>query len=421
MASAFLGGAKNRLLPASIPFRFFASASIFHVVAWITLGVGATNLPGFTGGPGANLASLHLLTLGVMTMSVMGASYQLLPVATGKPISRKWAIKWSFWLFTPGVLVLSWGMYEYSPMALYLGSGAVGIGLLIFTLLTAINLSRALSAMPVVTAHGWGAIAALPALVVLGILLVIDFETGILANHQKIAGTHMILAIFGFLGLFVFGFSQILIPMFLLSRSLPARLGWFELIISTTAILSATIANLMEYDRLLLFSLLLALIACLSYLRLMQTALQTAMRKRQGLSFIIIRTSWGLLIIAMITGLAVFLDAPIANGMTLFGFLLLAGWLLTFLMAILQRIMPFLASMHAIGKNRSPPLLSQLTPQRPLIIHAICHFCAIIACSIGIVLNSPTLIQLGSILGVAGALTFTYFTGFIIWQLTHIN
>ena len=36
-AGAFLGGATSRLLPASIPFRFFGAAVAYHLLAWLAL------------------------------------------------------------------------------------------------------------------------------------------------------------------------------------------------------------------------------------------------------------------------------------------------------------------------------------------------------------------------------------------------
>ena len=44
LAATFLGGAKSRLLPASIPFRFFIAAAIFHVAMWLALIAGFTVL-----------------------------------------------------------------------------------------------------------------------------------------------------------------------------------------------------------------------------------------------------------------------------------------------------------------------------------------------------------------------------------------
>ncbi len=47
LAATFLGGAKSRLLPPSIPLRFFAAAAAFHLVMWIILFVGASQRRAF--------------------------------------------------------------------------------------------------------------------------------------------------------------------------------------------------------------------------------------------------------------------------------------------------------------------------------------------------------------------------------------
>lgn len=417
LAATFLGSAKNRLLPASIPFRYFASAVGFQMLAWLVLIFASDELPGFAGGPGLLLATLHLLTLGVLVTTVMGASYQLLPVATRKPLLRKWPTKLSFWLFVPGTLVLAWGMVDTSTWALHAGGTGVGGGLLVFGLLTADNLRRARSAMPIVSAHGWGAVVALLGFVVFGLSLVVDFKTGFLADRQMITASHMVLAVFGFMGLLAFGFSHVLIPMFVLSRTLPVRLGWAEFGLSLVAISLATIGVLTQNDLVVALAIVVGLAASFAYLWLMRSAFRTSMRKRLGLSFIVIRTSWGLLILALLVGLVVSLGVPIPNGMTLFGFLLLVGWLLSFLTGILQRIMPFLASMHVVGKGGRPPLLSELTADRPLLIHAVCHFTAIALCSAGIVLDAPLIVKAGAVIGLVGAIAFAIFAGFVVRRI----
>ena len=38
VAGAFLGGASGRLLPASVPLRFFGAAVGYHVLGWLVLG-----------------------------------------------------------------------------------------------------------------------------------------------------------------------------------------------------------------------------------------------------------------------------------------------------------------------------------------------------------------------------------------------
>lgn len=417
LASISMGVSKDRLLPASLPFRFFAAATAFHILAWAMLLWGVEDLAGFSGGPGLILASLHLLTLGVLAMSAMGAAYQLLPVATGQAIGRHWPIKISFWLFAPGTLLLSLGMIDADRALLYLGSFGVGAGLLIFAWLTAGNLWRARAAMPVVTAHGWAALFALLLLFAMGLLLIGDFDNSYLASRQEIAVAHMIVAIFGFMGLLIFGFSQILVPMFTLSRALPTGPGWFELTISALAITLGAAGALSDNEAMMLAAIILGLGGAITHLWLMKIAFQTRMRKRLGLSFVLIRLSWAMLVIGLLTGLAVMANVPIANGVNLAVFVLLAGWLLTFLAGILQRIMPFLASMHTISQGGKPPLLSELTAERPLMVHALCHCGAVALCATGIILEMPLFVQLSAIAGLVGAVAFATFAAYILLRV----
>jgi hypothetical protein len=411
-----LGGAKDRLLPASVPFRFFIAATGFNALAWLALLFGAEQAPGFLGGPGIVLAAIHLLTLGVLVMTAMGASLQLLPVATRQPMLRVWPARLCFWLYTPGTLALAIGMIDASPVLLFGGSIGVCAGLLVFAILMTDNLLRAAS-MPVVAAHGWGALAALVGFAGLGLSLVVDFTAGFLFDHQVVAIAHMVLATFGFMGLLAFGFSHVLIPMFALSRALPARYGWLELGLAVAAILLAVIGVLTDERTTLAAGMILGLAASTAYLWLMRMALRSRMRKRLDLSFVVMKISWVLLIVGLVTGLAVLFEAPVPNGAALFGFLVLAGWLLTFLMGVLQRIMPFLASMHAAGKRGTPPLLSDLTSEGPLKIHAACHLAALAACSVGLVLDAPLVVALGAALGFVGAIAFAVFASLVVIRI----
>ncbi len=416
LPAAFLGGARSRLLPASVPFRYFFAAVLFHILAWLVLLAGADDLPEYAGGPGLVLAAVHLLTLGVLAMTAMGAAFQLLPVATRQPLIRIWPVRIAFWLFAPGTLLLAWGMLDAAPLPLFLGGGGVLSALLIFALLTADNLRRAAS-LPVVAAHGWGALAALTGLGVLGGLLLADFSAGFLSDRTGTVAAHMVLAVFGFMGLLAFGFSHVLIPMFALSRSMPPRLGWIELVLSAGAVILGAAGSLLDNVVLRWMALAAGFAGVAAYLWLMRAALKARMRKRLGLSFILIRVSWGLLAVVLLLLPAILSGVTVPGGTVLFGFLALAGWLLTFLLGILQRIMPFLASMHAAGKGGMPPLLSELTAETPLRLHALCHGVAVLAVAAGIVLGSVPLVRIGAVSGLAGAVSFAVFAAFILFRL----
>jgi hypothetical protein len=416
LAASFLGGARSRLLPASLPFRYFAAAAGFHVLAWLVLLIAADELPAFTGGPGMVLAAVHLLTLGVLVMTAMGAAFQLLPVATRRPLAQVWPARLGFWLLAPGTLVLAFGMATAGEAAMYAGAGSVIASLVVFAVVVGGNLRRA-GDMPVVAAHGWGAIVSLAIFAGLGLALIADFGIGFLPDHQSVARAHLISAGFGFMGLLVFGFSHVLIPMFALSRTLSARLGWLEFWLAAAACALATAVALMDRPIGLAVAAVIGLCASGVYLWLMRTALRTGMRKRLGLSFILVKLSWGALVLSLVLGLALALGAPITNGASLFGFILLAGWLLTFLTGILQRIMPFLASMHAAGQGGKPALLSELTADLPLKVHAGCHIGAVVLCSAGITMDTALLVRLGAAFGLAGALAFAAFASFVLIRL----
>jgi hypothetical protein len=406
-AGAFLGGARSRLLPASLPFRFFAAATAFHVAFWAVLVAAAPDLADFVGGPGPVLAAVHLLTLGVLAMTAIGAALQLLPVATRQPIGALWPIRLMWWLYVPGVAVLAAGMATGRHEAMLAGGALVATGLAIYGVLLADNLRRA-RGMATVVAHAWAALAALALLAVAGIALVVDLQAGFLADHAAWAALHMLIATYGFMGLLALGFSYILVPMFALSPAPSSRLGLSSLTLALAGLAAAGGGLLAPSGALQVLGAALGLGAAALYLRAMAIVLKTRMRKQLGPSFILVRAAWGFLPASLVLGLVLALGLPVPRGPALFGFALLGGWLLTFLVAILQRIVPFLASMHA-GRHRPPPLVSALTPERPLRVHFGCHFVALALVGAGIVGGEGEIVRLGAVAGLVGALAFALF------------
>lgn len=412
--AVFLGGAKSRLLPMSVPFRFFAAASLFHVLMWVALFADAGNGISFRGGFGPTLAAVHLLTLGVLTMTAAGASVQLLPVATRRPIAAVWPIKLLFWILAPGLLALAAGMYSGWPAALAAGSGMVTVALALLAILLGDNLRRSAS-LPIVSAFGWAALLSLVLLTAFGIALIIDYAKTMLPDHGAAALVHLILAGFGFMGLLAIGFSYVLVPMFALAGSPDSRLSAAVLIIAAGAILAGAIGAWGRNTAMLTAATLGGLVAGAIHLAQMRGILKSGMRKRLGLSFVLVRTAWSMIPLTLIAGIATLGGHGGPNDITLFGFLLLFGWLLTFLLAILQRIMPFLASMHAArAPGQPPPQMSLLSSSWPLRLHAGCHLAALAAIAIAIALDNATLAKAGTATGLLGSLAFLWFTADVI-------
>ena len=415
-AGAFLGSAKSRLLPASVPFRFFVAAQACHILLWLALIIAAADFTRFRGGTGPALASVHLLTIGVLTLTAIGAAVQLLPVATVKPLAAVWPIRLAFWLLLPGVAALIAGMAIVDVTLMIGGALACTLGLGLFAALLAANLRRA-GSMPVVSAYGWAAFGSLILLVALGVALALDNSSGFLSDHAGVALAHMILGGLGFMGMLALGFSHILVPMFALSNSPKTSLAWSGFVAALAAIVLGVAGALLAVNALLITACMVGVIAAALHLWLMQTVLTSGIRKRLGLSFVLVRVSWAMLALTPLIGIAALQGWAGEGAPTLFGLIMLGGWLMTFLFGVLQRILPFLASMHVTRASGGPPLLTDLGGATPLRIHAACHLAALAGLAVAIAIDNPLLAAGAALIGFGGALAFAAYVGGILKAL----
>src|SRR4029079_16810681 len=104
------------------------------------------------------------------TTTAIGASLQLLPVATRQAVRSRHAPALVFWLYTPGVAAAALGLGLPPVPLLAAGAILIAIALAIYAVLLAHNLLGA-RGMPAVIAHVWVAWIALPIVVVVAPLL----------------------------------------------------------------------------------------------------------------------------------------------------------------------------------------------------------------------------------------------------------
>jgi hypothetical protein len=400
------GNAKGRLLPPDVPFRFFAAAIVSNVLAWLAFLVFCEEA--LQGLSLAATGALHLATLGVLATTAVGASFQLLPVATKRPVRSVALCKLTFWLLVPGTALFAAGLVSGIPRLAEAGGGLAALGLLLYLGLLIDNL-RAVADLPQVTRHAWVAVASLGLLVLLGVTLAANLAHGFLGERTGIALAHGILAAYGFMGMMVMGLSYILIPMFALAPApspaqalLSARLGG-------AAVMLAALGALADLRALLALAALLGLGAFAVYLRAMKSVISQRMRRQMGFFFKPIFAGWFFIAVSLLIGLLLALGAlPPAMG-PLFAFALVAGGLVTFLLGVLQRIMPFLASMHCAGPNGRTPTLSQLADERLVKAHFWIHLAALILVFAGLAHGWIWPLKIGSALGLLGALVFAAF------------
>lgn len=405
----FLGGAKGRLLPAALIFRYFASAVFFHALAWIALFFAAPALITFGGGLGWPLAALHLITVGVLVMTAVATSLQLLPVASRQAVSaQQWPYDLVWTLLNLGVIALACGMAWQLPTWLLAGAAAVALALLIYLVLLLQNL-RGARGMPLVLAHCWAAALSLLVLVGSGAALASAYSGFDLFERQTALTLHLTFGGYGFMGMLVLGFSYILVPMFALSSNPALRWSYLSLALALLA-LALVLLNVTEVlpASALTLAIVAAALALGIHVTLMLECLHSGMRQNLGQSFVLVRVGWLGLGASLAVALLGQFTTWFAAQPTLFGVLLIGG-LLTFLLGVLSRIIPFLAAMHAATGQRRAPTPSGLTVQAALDLHFYSHLGALALLLLALIPQSVWLARISALLGLAGAVSYGIF------------
>ena len=407
------GQARASLLPERVPLRFFGAAILFHVLAWAALIAVADEVPGFAGGPGPVLAGVHVMTIGVLLMTVMGVSFQMLPVALGRPAPSATLCSATFLLLVAATAAMVAGFALYEIRLMQAGA-AFAVAAVLAHAVTVIGIVGGARSLPLVAAAVWTALVSLAGAVGLAAIMVSGTGFDVLPDHARIALAHAVLAAFGFMGMLAIGLSDVVVPLFAMAFVAHHRWSGAAVGIGAAALGLAVAGILANVDALVAAAIVGGLAAAACHGVAMARILAERMRRRLGEEFILIRASWFLLPLPILVAGGLFLDILPASGPALFGFALLYGWLLTLLLGVLQRIVPLLASMHAARDGGTPIPPSRLVSRRPLHLHRWCHLAALLVVAAGIALELPSLIRAGALVGTVGAVAFLAFNVTVI-------
>ena len=115
--------------PYHVPLRFFVTAPVFAMVAALVLMFAGPAAFASRWSP-ALLAVTHLLTLGYVSMVMLGAMLQMLPVLAGVPVRRVVFIGSTVHLFiVTGSLLLAGGFLWHQSSLLLAAAGLLATGL----------------------------------------------------------------------------------------------------------------------------------------------------------------------------------------------------------------------------------------------------------------------------------------------------
>jgi len=221
---SFGGLALERAPPLSVPGRFFVSAPVYGLAAALSvlyLGPSALEsrwLP-------ATAGVVHLVTLGVLTMSMCGAWMQLLPVLVGAPVARPRGVSLAVHaLLALGAAALPAGLVLGWRFALQLGGIALAAALIVFLGAAAHALARAGARHATATGMRL-ALAALAATLVLALLVLFPRAFPGAGGFAPPVALHVVWATVGWVGLLVISVALQVVPMFQMTPEYPRVLA----------------------------------------------------------------------------------------------------------------------------------------------------------------------------------------------------
>lgn len=335
--------------PFSVPVRFFLTAPLFGAAAGLLLAYTGADL--FVSRWQAEaLALTHLMTLGWMTMAMCGALLQILPVAAGAMVWRPgWVAGLTHVGLVVGSLLLSGGFLLDQALLFRLAAPLLGGILASYVVAIGIALFRTTAQGASVAALRL-AIGALLITVALGTALAAGLGWRLSLPASSLTAVHGVWGLLGWGLVLLAGVSYMVVPMFQMTSTYPARFAKRWPIAAIGACALWTLAVFAAPDSALekLTGLALCVLAGAFALATFQLQ-RRRKRKVMDASAIFWRLALATLFAACLAG-AVVLALPPGAWRTrlefLLGFLVLGGIFPAVINGMLYKILPFMVWLH---------------------------------------------------------------------------
>ena len=336
--------------PFSVPARFMISAPLFGVIAaLIMLWQGPTMINHRW--TSELLAVTHLLTLGYLGMSMMGALMQLLPVLMGqvikKPILFSWLVHMPLFI---GCFSLSMAWLIDISELFIIAVVLLAIAFCIFIPVMMQLLLRS-SSRHATRSMMLQALISLTIAIGLGLYLALGHSSESYPIARNFTDLHLSWGLFGWVALLIIAVAYQVIPMFQITNEYPALhqrlMGWSIFII----LLAITMAYVFQMEWLIQSGTKLLAICLMIFAVTTLWVLQHRRRQLPDLtlnfwrlsmiSLIMLNTSW---LITKLVGV----DLP----PFLFGVLIIHGFAMTTVNGMVYKIIPFIIWLHLSAHNK---------------------------------------------------------------------
>ena len=369
-AIGLAGGALTgrRGVPLMVPLPFLltgaVAAAIFGLLApfVLPLALQAPDIPYV-------LALVHTVTLGWLTMTIMGASLQLVPVIVVSPLRATALLRWHYPVFLGGVLCLISGFWWWQIWLLMLGGIVIVLAVVHYVVVLGATFAHA-TTRPLTVWFLTASLVYLCLVASLGLCLAWNFATGFLgAGGDQVLLVHLTLGIVGWLSCTLVGVSYTLGRLFMLVHAHDDR--WGKLVFG---LLNGGIV-LLASGALLSWTLLIwgggALLVSATgifagdYLRMLKARQRKHLEVTQYHSL----AATGYFVLVIVVGVVLLLsgwgETPVT--WTALGLAALVGWLGQSIVGYLYKIVPFLVWSERYGPlvgTQPVPLMRDLVHER---------------------------------------------------------
>lgn len=397
--------------PENIPNRFFLTVPIFGFFAGLLIAFKGDGLF-LTTWHNDTIALTHLLTLGWMAMTMIGAIYQMIPVLVGARVPMINLAKIVHVFLTIGVLALVEGLLYYSQWLYYTAIVCVSLAFLIFLLQVIPSVFKVKADRPVVLAMRVSVISLL-ATVILGVMALggISGWWSYPIERFPMKSMHITYGLLGWIGTLVIGVGFHVIPMFYITTAFPKEksklITWG--IISTLLLVPQFLW--LNLDPLFVIAAgLPALVAIVVFAYIVFDLLKKRRRKIVDTTLHFWKISLFTLPVSIIL---LVLNTWIGSETLLyiFGIIFLIGFSVAITTGMLYKIVPFLVWFHRfsslVGKP-GVPLLKDILKDKYAKNQMWAFVTMFTLLSIGVVVNIGEVIQLaGIVLCISSIMVFT--------------
>lgn len=385
--------------PSDIPFRFFFTAPLFSLIAGLLIVYKGMDL--FLDRWLFELIALtHIFTLGWLTMIMMGAFYQMIPVMIGGTVPKINIARWVHGLFVLGVICLTYGIYNENSQVITVSVFSLSISILLFLTQITTALFGVKADRPTVTAMR---ISALSFLAALGFGLYLAGGYGGLwefpIERPLITTTHIVLALMGWVGTLIMGVSFHVIPMFYMSSDFANKKS--RIIINSTlaSLILVPLSLLSGHEKLTLWAAVPGIVAMVYFAFELLIIIKNRKRKKADYTLNFWRVAIGSLLLSLVA-IVVLNFSELEWLPVLFGVLSIIGFAMFTTNGMLYKIIPFLVWFHRFSHlvGKAPvPLLKDILPDEKMKGQFYASSLFITALALGIILKNDPLIRLSGV------------------------